>query len=366
MRSFLSNMEKPTGTCSLAYSGKHPFSFGLNASETPFKHSWIMDSGATDHMTHSSKFFSTYSPCPSNKKIATADGSLATVAGTGDVQINPSITLKKVLHVPKLSTNLVSVQKLTQDLLCNVVFYNSYCVFQEKDSGRTIGHARERDGLYYLEEPTRSNVFKSRFPNSLMSESTLSNKEKILLYHGRLGHPSFKIVKALFPSLFMKLNVESLHCEVCELAKHKRVPFPVNNKRSLFPFYLFHTDIWGPATVPNVSGARWFVTFIDDCTRVTWVFLLKHKSDVSTVFPNFFSMVKNQFGVSIKRLRSDNTRDFFNQALTPYCQKEGIIHESSCVKTPQQNGVAERKNGHLLDQTRALLFQRHVPKNLWG
>lgn len=368
LRSFFSTLEKPsgslfppTGICSLAYSGKHCSSFGFNVSGLPLKYSWIMDSGATDHMTHSSNLFSTYSPCPSNKKIATADGSLTTVAGRGDVQISPSIILKNVLHVPKLSTNLVSIQKLTQDLHCKVIFYNEYCEFQEKDSGRMIGRAKEKDGLYCLEIPA-----KTRLSHSLISESTLSNKEKIFLHHRRLGHPSFRIVKILFPSLFSKLDVENLHCEVCELAKHKRVPFPVSNKRSTSPFYLIHTDIWGPSNVSNISGARWFVTFIDDCTRVTWVFLLKHKSDVSSVLPSFLLMIKNQFGVNIKRLRSDNARDYFNQTLTSYCQKEGIIHESSCVKTPQQNGVAERKNGHLLDQTRALLFQRNVPKHFWG
>lgn len=65
-------------------------------------------------------------------------------------------------------------------------------------------------------------------------------------------------------------------------------------------------------------------------------------------------------------MRSDNARDYFNQFLTPYLQKEGIIHESSCVTTPQQNGVAERKNRHLLETTRALLFQNNVPKTYWG
>ena len=153
----------------------------------------------------------------------------------------------------------------------------------------------------------------------------------------------------IFPSLFKNLNVESLHCEVCKLAKHKHVPFPISNKMSHFPFSLVHTDVWGPASVPNISGAKWFLTFIDDCTRVTWVFLLKHKSEVSSVFIQFISMIKNQFGVNIKRIRSDNARDYFNLVLKSFCQKEEIIHESSCVNTPQQNGMAERKNGHLVD-----------------
>nr|KYP61346.1 hypothetical protein KK1_015833 [Cajanus cajan] len=107
-------------------------------------------------MTPSSKFFSTYFPCPSNKKIATADGTLITVAGIGNIHINSFIILKNVLHVPKLYTNLISVQKLTNDISCNVVFNNNCCVFQDKESRRTIGRARERNGLYLLEEPSLS------------------------------------------------------------------------------------------------------------------------------------------------------------------------------------------------------------------
>ena len=140
------------------------------------------------------------------------------------------------------------------------------------------------------------------------------------------------------------------------MAKHTRVSFPISNKRSSHHFHLIH----------NVFGARWFVSLSDDYTRVTWIFLLKQKSDVSIVIPNFHSMVQNQFGVKIKSFRTDNARDYFNQILSPYFQSQGILHDSSCVNTPQQNGVAERKNGHLLNTTQALLSQGNVPKSYWG
>jgi hypothetical protein len=91
------------------------------------------------------------------------------------------------------------------------------------------------------------------------------------LYHCRLGHPSFKVMKQLFPSLLKNLDVESFCCEVCELAKHKHVSFPVSNKISTSPFYLIHTHVWGPSNVANISSSRWFVTFIDDCSRATSV-----------------------------------------------------------------------------------------------
>ena len=170
--------------------------------------------------------------------------------------------------------------------------------------------------------------------HSLISESTMTNKEKIHLYHCQMGHPSFQVVKAILPSLFKNLDVGSLYCEVCEFAKHKHVPFPISNKMSLFPSSLVHTDVWDPANVPNISGAKWFLTFIDDCTRVTWVFLLKQKSEVSSIFIRFVSLIKNQFGANVKRIRSNNAKDYFNYVLNSFCQNERIIHESSYVNTP--------------------------------
>ena len=127
-----------------------------------------------------------------------------------------------------------------------------------------IGDTKERNGLYYLETPSNLSVNKSKSPLSFFSEHYLSNKEKVWLYHRRLGHPSFRTLKILFPSLCKGLDVETFHCDVCEFAKHKCVPFPISNKTSI-PFSLIHSDIWSPI-VPNIFGARWFVSFIDDCT----------------------------------------------------------------------------------------------------
>ena len=201
------------------------------------------------------------------------------------------------------------------------------------------------NGLYHLElSQKNSNNLPLSFPSS-------SNKDIIWLYHLRLGHPSFRVLKVIFPYLFQGSDIYEFHHDTCESAKHTRVSFPISNKRSSHHFHLIHSGIWGPSTILNVSRARWFVSLINDYTRVTWTFLLKQKSDVSIVIPNFHSMVQNQFGVQIKSFRIDNARDYFNQILSPYFQSQGILHDSSYVNTPQQNGVAERKNVHLLNTT---------------
>ena len=149
----------------------------------------------------------------------------------------------------------------------------------------------------------------------------MSNKNNIWLYHHLLGHPSFNVLRLMFPSLFKGFELESFHCNDCEFAKYKCASFQKSNTKTINPFSFIHSDIWGP-TIPNISSARWFVSFIDDCTRVTWIYLLKNKSDVGLVFPNFYNMIKTQFDVRIKRFRSDNGKEFFNQILTPFFSKK--------------------------------------------
>ena len=141
-----------------------------------------MDSSAIDHMIKSSHGFVSYSPCPSNKKIATADGTLITVAGQGDVVINQNLALKNVLHVPKLSTNLVSIHKLRKDLNCMVTFSSTLCKFQEKNTETMIGLARERNGLYFLRN-LMGKIALSILSRCLCFLSLLIPKNKIWLYH---------------------------------------------------------------------------------------------------------------------------------------------------------------------------------------
>ena len=135
LRSLLGSLNKPTRTCFLALSSTPPLSFCINASHRVYANSWIIDSGATNHMTSKSQLFHTYTPSPSNKKIAVANGSLATVAGFGDIYITSTLILKNVLHVPKLLVNLVSIQKLTHDLKCYAIFFPFLLCF----SGTRLG-----------------------------------------------------------------------------------------------------------------------------------------------------------------------------------------------------------------------------------
>ncbi|CAH9107930.1 unnamed protein product [Cuscuta europaea] len=126
----ISNQENPT--CSFAQNGKITSYF---CSEKP-KNTWVIDSGATDHMTYIPKFFSSYQPCAGDKKVRVEDGSFSAIAGMGNIKISSSINLSKVLHVPKLSCNLISISKITKDLQCCVKFFPLIAFFRIWHQGR--------------------------------------------------------------------------------------------------------------------------------------------------------------------------------------------------------------------------------------
>jgi len=142
--------------------------------------------------------------------------------------------------------------------------------------------------------------------------------------------------------------------------------FPLSNKQTDFPFSLIHTDVWGLVPQSTHNGKKWFINFVDNCTRITWVYLLKHKSDVCVVFRSFHHMIATQFNTYIKVIRSHNGGEYFKIELIEFMNSNGILHQTTCPYSPQQNEVAERKNRHILEVTRSLLIDGNVLSHLWG
>ena len=195
----------------------------------------------------------------------------------------------------------------------------------------TIGTGIERGGLYYWED---KKALQSQSHSALQVRNTTLAREKILLWHYRLGHPSFVSLERLLPNLFSHISVSSIKCEQCIYAKNHRVPFKISLNKSLNPFSCVHTDVWGPFSTPSVSGHRYFVSFIDDCTRVSWIYLMKSKSDVISVIPQFYQMILTQFHTPVQVFHSDNGREFANQSLDNFFKKHGILHQTTCIHTP--------------------------------
>ena len=151
------------------------------------------------------------------------------------------------------------------------------------------------------------------------STSILQNKlafsqadRDIMLQHYRLGHPNFVYLEKMFPKLFINKDTNLFQCDVCQLSKHTRSTYTPKQYVPSKPFSIIHSDIWGPSRVKNLNGARWFLTLIDDHTRISWVYLMKDKSEASSIIIQFHKMIKNQFTTDIQIIHSDNAKDYFN------------------------------------------------------
>ena len=143
----------------------------------------------------------------------------------------------------------------------------------------------------------------------------------------------------MFISAFVRYkNLSSFQCEVCELAKHHRAIFPLQSYKPSKPFSIVHSDIWGPSRISTFLRKRWFITFIDDHTRIGWVYLLKEESEAEKVFKDFHKTVQTQFQITIQIFRSNNEKEYFNRVLGKYFAEHGIIHQSSCSNTLNKKG----------------------------
>lgn len=347
-------------TANVAHSGNvgkaHVFS------ATSKNSTWIIDTGASDHMTSDCGHLQSISPS-SQTIISTANGSTSPITCVGSVILSENITLDNVIVVPSLECNLLSVSQITSFLACTVTFWPSYCVFQDIVTRKILGYGIRQGKLYYL-DLTEGGGAKFNQANQVSSEDRA--RTIIWLWHRRLGHLSFGYLKKLQPHLFSSFNDLDFHCNTCELAKNHRVPYLPSLNKSSEPFAVIHSDVWGPAKIPSLSQARYFVTFIDECTRMTWVSLLHHKSDVYVAFQEFHSMVRTQYQKQIRVLQSDNGTEFVNTSFSKFLNQFGIRHQTSYTYTRQQNGLAERKNRQLLEVVRASLFGMNMPRFYWG
>ncbi|XP_039045779.1 uncharacterized protein LOC120185691 [Hibiscus syriacus] len=350
---------------------------GINAATTNFSFNWILDSGATDHMLSDFNRLKSHVPCTSASRLVhLPNGQTSPITHIGSGYLDQNNTLKNVLYIPNFAHNLLYVSKLTKELNCTVSFYPELCILQDLSTGKMKGIGRESRGLYFFDSSTfDSGIFSVPHCHSFsctpalgsskcMNLSTINNTK---IWHARLGHPSFSSLHKIPYLQSYKFDVDSVHkCSICPLAKQSRLLFPHSISRASTPFDLIHIDLWGPYRISTHSGHRSFLTIVDDHTRVSWIFLLRLKSDAILSLKQFFAYVRNHFSVTIKFIRSDNGSEFFASECSSFFSSLGIIHQSSCVHTPQQNGIVERKHKHLLEVARALKFHSQVPVKFWG
>jgi len=142
--------------------------------------------------------------------------------------------------------------------------------------------------------------------------------------------------------------------EHCLAGKATRLPFG-KAKRASSPLQLIHSDICGPMNVRARHGGNYFITFIDDFTQLGHVYLISYKSEALDCFIRYTNLVENKLSTKIKALRTDRGREYLSDQFKNFYDEKGIARQLTIPYTPQQNGVAERRNRTLFDMVRSMI-----------
>jgi len=222
-----------------------------------------------------------------------------------------------------------------------------------------IGQAELCNGLYVLQA-----IGLDHFVNISHEEwNTKEQDDDGNIWHLRLEHPSDKILQYISNNCRYVQYKGNHICDVCHYSKQHRIPFKNSLSHSNHCFDMIHTDIWGPFSTTYVQGYRYFFTVVDDYSRYTWIFLMKSKAKTRNALIRFINLIYNQFNCRIKVIRSDNGNEF---AWNDLYDSLGILHQTSCVETPQQNFVVERKHQHILNVAHILMIQSKILVVFWS
>jgi hypothetical protein len=282
--------------------------------------SWVVNSGASFHATPHRKHFLDYVQGDFGQ-VHLGDNKPCKIVGMGKVKIKQrngnQWLLKEVKCVLDLSKNLISTGQLASEGCISIFTDKTWKVIK----GSLVIAKGEKVGTLYL-----------CIGNTDSSISLASTGVDTALWHHRLGHMSEKRMQILHKiNLLPDLKqIELDFCEHCVYGKQKRVKFlRVGKEKKNERLELVHTDVWGPAQVSSLGGSHYYVTFIDDATRKTWVCYIRQKSDVFDTFKKWKALVENETGKSLKCLRSDNGGEYCSKEFHDHCSYHGIRREKT-------------------------------------
>jgi hypothetical protein len=328
---------------------------------------WTVDSGATQHMTPQANIMSNLR---AHEATVTTGKGLLKSTHIGDIILMPEghapLMLSNALLVPGLWTNLFSVTACTE----------KGAIASMSDAGAIISrndqvllNASREGGLF---------TFKATYPGHLKAVSTKAAlvtkvQETPQLWHERFGHLSYGNMAKL-PELVTGIRVDkqdfqkmtNFICEVCELGKQSRLPFPTSTTTTTKPLELLHTDVCGPMKDTTLGGNRYFTTVLDDYSGYSVVTAHQTKDEAEDIIKSTVQALEVKTDLKVKIIRSDRGGEFLNHALKEYYRTKGIEQQTTAPYTPEQNGKAERLNRVLVERIRSMLHGRKLPLNLWG
>lgn len=339
-------MAHANGVLSQCPSFKQQFPTPLRAptSLTPLTHtsqplsivnnSWLLDSGASHHVTNDLNDLSQHNPYNGNEQLVIGDGTSLPITHIGSMYLNISdfpILLSNVLYVPKISRNILSLSRLCHDNNILISFSSSYFVIKDLSNNQTILEGQTTQGIYNC------------CLSSPLAYSAITHQSSSSNWHHRLGHPSVKVLNIISNLLNVSSSnlLSSDPCNACNINKSHKLPFNSNTLSSHAPLDLIFSDVW-TSPVLSYDHFKYYIVFVDHYTKFMWLYPLKKKSDSLTVFIHFQKLVENYFKTTIKQVYSDNGGEFLK--LRPILSSSGISHLTTPLHTPEHNGYAERRN----------------------
>lgn len=250
------SIEPPqSGICTCSYMSSVCLVNGHTADD------WILDSGATDHITCNMDILTDITPCSVN--ICLPNGQFALVKHKGTIYLSSQLILYEVLLIPEFHFNLISISKLISTLHVEVNFLPTKCLIQDPMNKRVMGIGNLQGNLYKLVLPL------STVSTEATSSSTVLNVSDGQLWHDRLGHTPLTVIKHIESVSSQVSDTSLLPCDVCHFAKQGRLPFNVSSSRASKPFDIVHCDLWGPYKHNTYSTCHSFLTIVDDFSRCT-------------------------------------------------------------------------------------------------
>jgi hypothetical protein len=281
---------------------------------------WIVDSGESHHMAASEEIYSSLHACK-GPPILMGDNSSIEVTDKGRIELTNG-SFENMLHVPKISVNLLSVYHMMNFNTGKKVLFtpNSMDIYDMKTNYRVAtGEVNHQSRLYTFSE------FIEHDSALLLTHVDESSR----IWHERFGHLNFrymqhlskhKLVDGLLDILFSK-GV----CEGCVLEKHPQEKFiKGKSQRDSAPLDLIHSDLMGPFPHPSISKARFVLIFVDDFSCFTWIYFLRQKSEVFQHLKDFKALVETQSGKKINVLRTDNKGEYVNHEIHNLFHEAGI------------------------------------------
>jgi len=296
-------------------------------------------------------------PCPSSSSVTFGNGEKSQVLGLGKVVVTPDLSVVDVMLVKTLSYNLLSVRQLAFICFKTVFDINDVTLVWSKTlTVAFVGYVEH--GMYVVD-----------FSRKPTTEATclMARADVGWLWHRRLAHVNMRTLQSIHKGehilgLHNVSFVKDRVCSACIEGKCHEVPHrPKTIISSKGCLELLHMDLFGPLTIESLGRKKYCLVIVDDYSRYTWVFFFKKKSETQQTVIKFSNEVQRQREAKIMMIRSDNGTEFKNYTLDEFLSDEGIKHQYSAAYTPQQNGVAERKNRTPMDAARTMLAEFKSP-----